>query len=207
MRSASSHCVLSAALRLAATSSSPACILDVRGAYLFANELWNALEAERSLRRVESLVGAPFIERLDGDDVRAVWSEALEDVLTGATASRSIAGEHNTLELARLTSTRIDPVTSSSGVLGVVLVRTVVRERHISDLYVVSHRLDAEYEEGGRVAQCPCCRRVRHRADTSAWELVPRWLAAPPSSARWVTCDLCAELHLGLTRGGADAAS
>jgi hypothetical protein len=207
MRSASSHRVLSAALRLAATSSSPACILDVRGAYLFANELWNALEAERTLRRVESLVGASFIDRLDGDDLRAAWSDALEDVLSGAAASRSIAGEHNTLELARLTSTRVDPITSSSGVLGLVLVRTVVRERPISDLYVLSHRLDAAYEEGGRIAQCPCCRRVRDRANPSAWELVPRWLAAPPSSARWVTCELCAELHLGLTQSAAYATS
>lgn len=204
MRSASPHSVLSAAIRLAATSSSPACILDVRGAYLFANDFWQVLEAERGLRRAESLVGAPFIERLDGDDLRAAWSRALQDVLSGTAASRSIAGEHNTTELARLTSTRIEPITSSNGVLGLVLVCTVVRERPVSDLYVVSHRPAAAYEDfEGRIAQCPCCRRARDRVDSSAWDIVPRWLAAPPPSARWITCDLCAELHLGLMRDAA----
>lgn len=198
-----SRSVLSSAIRLAATSSSPACILDVRCAYLFANDAWQMLEAARGALRPDSLVGAGFVEHLEGEDLRHAWLEALYDVLGGA-ASRSIAAEHNTPARARLTTTRIEPVASAHGVLGLVLVRTVVRERPLSELYVVSRRPDAAYvQPDGSITQCPCCRRARDRLDPSAWEIVPRWVAAPPPAARWTTCELCAELHLGRLRGAA----
>jgi hypothetical protein len=136
----SSHSLLSAAVRLAATSAAPACILDGRAAYLFANDPWRALEAERGTPRSEAIVGAAFVEHLDCDDVRQVWSEALRDVLSGAALSRSITSEHDTPTLARLTSTRVWPIASGGqGVAGLVLVRTVVRERPISDLHAVSN--------------------------------------------------------------------
>ncbi|HET7752442.1 MAG TPA: hypothetical protein VFK85_00915 [Anaeromyxobacteraceae bacterium] len=201
MRADSPQCVLTAAIRAAASASSPACVLDTRGAYLFANEAWLAIAAEHGTLRAESLVGSSVLDGLDGEDVRRSWQEALDDVLSGTAPSRSIAGEHNTTTLARLTSTRVEPIVSTHGVLGVVLVRSVVRERPISDLYVVSRRPGDAYEHvDGRVTQCPCCRRARDRADPTAWEIVPRWIAAPPPSARWITCDLCAELHLAPTR-------
>lgn len=199
-----SRSVLSSAVRLAATTCSPACLLDARGTYLFANDAWQVLEAQRGALRPESLVGAGFVEHLEGEDLRHAWTEALHDVLSGGAASRAIAGEHNTSELARLTTTRIEPVAWAHGVLGLMLVRTVVRERPLSDLYVVSHRPDAAYVQAdGSVTQCPCCRRARDRLDPSGWEIVPRWIAAPPPGTRWTTCDLCAELHLGRLRGAA----
>jgi hypothetical protein len=198
---ASSHSVLSAAVRLAASSSSPACILDGRGAYLFANDAWLAVIADRGTLRPEAVVGAAFLEHVEGDDLRQAWSEALRDVLSGTAPSRTIAGEHNTPTLARLTATRVEPIASAHGVLGLALARTVVRERPISELYVVSDRPDGAYaHEDGRVVQCPCCRRVRDRVEPASWEVVPRWIAAPPPSALGTTCDLCAELHLGLLR-------
>lgn len=198
---ASSHSVLSAAIRFAATSSSPACILDARGAYLFANDHWLSVIADRGTLRPESLVGAGFVEHLECDDLRQAWSEALREVLTGAAKSRSIAGEHNTPTLARLTATSVEPITSTFGILGLVLVRTIVRQRPISELYVVSDRPDGAYAEvDDPVMQCPCCLRVRDRLEPAVWDVVPRWIAAPPPSARWRTCELCAELHLGLVR-------
>jgi hypothetical protein len=135
---ASSESLLSAAVRLAATSPGPACILDGRGAYLFANDPWRVLEAERASVRPGASVGERFVESLDGEDLRQVWSEALDDVLSGAALSRSIASEHETATLARLTSTRVWPITSGGKVVGLVLVRTVVGERPVSDLFPVS---------------------------------------------------------------------
>lgn len=203
MRSASHHNALSAAIRHVATSPSPACILDGHGAYLFANDAWQRASSGRGRAGDgEPLVGRPFLDGLENDDLRRVWAVALDHVLSGAAQRRVVTGEDNTAAVARLTSTRLEPISARQGVLGLVLVRTTARERPIADVYAVSCRDAAAYEDGdGRVALCPCCRRARDVASTSLWELVPRWVSAPPDSARWITCELCAELHLGCSSG------
>jgi hypothetical protein len=103
--------------------------------------------------------------------------------------------EWNTPGRAALVATRLDPVVANGEAIGVAVVRAVVRARPLEEVYEIVHRgVDAYRGTAGAVAQCPCCRRLRDRAEPARWDLVPELLApAPP--VEHVLCELCAELH------------
>jgi hypothetical protein len=190
---------LSSAIRSLSASRWPGCILDPRGVFLFVNDAWERLppEAGGPLSRGEPLVGQRFAGGAASGAVRAAYASAIDDALANrGPRPRVVAGEWNDEETARLVSTRIDPLVAPDGVIGLVLQRTVVRERPVEEVYEVEDRGDEAYRgPDGRIEQCACCRRVRDAADPSRWDYVPR-LAAAGVEPAGATCELCAELHL-----------
>jgi hypothetical protein len=191
---------LSNAIRALSASRTPGCILDASGAFLFVNEPWERLPPEAGGQPASgaSLVGSAFVDSVSCPGVRDALSAAIRDALAArGPLPRVLPGEWNDAETARLVSTRIDPLLAADGIIGLVLQRTVVRERPIAEVYAVDDRGDAAYAGGdGRIAQCCCCRRVRDAADPARWEFVPR-LAARPAESALELCELCAELHVG----------
>jgi hypothetical protein len=199
MSSASPHQqALSAAIRSLAASGSPGCILDAAGAFLFVNEAWERLppDAGGPPPCGGPLVGTPFTDRLPEGPIRGACAAAVEGALASRSgAPRVLAGEWNDAATARLVSTRIEPLVADERVIGLVLSRSVVRERPVEEVYDVDDRGDAAYRgPAGELARCPCCRRVRDAADPERWEFVPRLAGDPATSA--VLCELCAELHV-----------
>jgi hypothetical protein len=190
---------ISTAIRTAAASRSPACILDTDGAFLFVNEAWEQLppEAGGPSAAGAPLVGSSFLAREAQTAIRDAWRSALAAALSGRAEPRIVASEWNDGETARLLSTRVDPIAAPGAVLGVVLRRSVARERPVDEVYAIGDRAEEDYRDArGRIVQCACCRRVRDPADASRWEFVRR-LALRPAEAARDLCELCAELHVG----------
>jgi hypothetical protein len=189
---------LSTAIRSLAASRSPGCILDTAGAFLFVNEAWERLppDAGGPPPCGTPLVGTPFAARLPDGPLRGACAAAVADVLASrGPAPRVLAGEWNDAATARLVSTRIAPLVAGDGVIGVVLSRSIVRERPVEEVYEVGDRGDAAYRDAaGALVRCPCCRRVRDVADPERWDFVPRLASDPAASS--ALCELCAELHV-----------
>jgi hypothetical protein len=191
---------LSTAIRQVGSLRTPACIVDAEARFLFVNDAWQRLppDAGGPVLAGAPLVGASFLDAERQPAIRAAWQAALAEVLAGRALPRVLASEWNDGETARLLSTRLEPVEAADGVVGVIVRRTVARERPVAEVYAIGSREDGAYAgDDGLIAQCACCRRVRCGAEPSRWEFVPR-LALRPADAARELCDLCAELHVGL---------
>lgn len=189
---------LSSAIRAVAGSGTPACIVDARGTFLFANEAWERLPPfAGGADGGTALVGRGFAEHLPAGPLRDTCARALADAVAGRRGTRVLTGEWNDAETARLVATRLEPLAVGAEILGVVLQREIARERPVAEVYEVEDRGDAAYRGPEGVVQCACCRRVRDVADEATWCYVPRLAVDGAATA---LCELCAELHVG---GGA----
>jgi hypothetical protein len=200
MASSPHQSALSAAIRTLAASRVPGCILDGAGTFLFVNEAWENLPAEAGGPGGAGgpLVGTRFADTMPPGPFRGACAAAVDDVLAARGPSpRVLTSEWNDQRSARLVSTRLEPLVAGGDVIGLVLQRSIVRERPIGDVYELEDLGDDAYRDAvGSIAQCACCRRVRAEADPERWDFVPR-LTARPRDAASALCPLCAELHVG----------
>ena len=201
MRTASHHNALATVIRGLAWRSSPACLVDRQGAILFVNNAWDdhaVTNGGAPSCLGNSLIGTSWIDHIRGEEVRTLYREILERVLTNREPRhRPVCqvGESNTPSTAALVSTQFEPVMQGGDAIAVGIVHSTVRVRPISEVYEIVHRpVDAYRDSRGELLMCSCCRRVRDPEWTDRWDLVPEILATPPPVS-YSLCDLCAELH------------
>jgi hypothetical protein len=205
VRTSAHHQVLASVIRALSAEKWPACLLDCQGTFLFVNEPWDRrVREERGSDESlsESLIGTGWLDSIQGEDARRVYSDLLARALTLRDQhARPIVQicESNTPTTARLVSTRIEPVLmQGADPIAVSVVHTTVRERPIEEVYDLVHRVaDAYRDDRGQIAQCSCCRRLKDPAEPERWDLVPELLMDPPPVSHQL-CELCAEIHYGV---------
>jgi len=204
MRTAAHHNALATVIRSLAAESSPACLLDTQGTFLFVNDAWDRYALENGGAPGclgSSLIGTCWLDHIKGPEARQIHATLLDRaVRTRGPHPRPVTqvGEANTATTAALISTRLEPVLQGGEPIAVRIVHRTVRVRPIAEVYEVVQRSADAYRDGtGAIAQCSCCRRVRDLAEPERWDFVPELLNGP----QWFThcvCELCAELHYGI---------
>ena len=185
---------LAAVIRGLSATREAGCLVDAGGTFLFVNEAWQREATAGGADGAE--IGTRWVDGLRGEQVRRAHAELLARALAPPhPRGLTLVAEANTATRAALVSTRLDPVLHAGEPLGVRVVRTVVRDRPVHEVYdVVDRPPDAYRGADGAVAQCPCCRRVRDPGDPGRWDLVPALLELP-IAAHDELCELCLALH------------
>ncbi|HET9596027.1 MAG TPA: hypothetical protein VFP65_10620 [Anaeromyxobacteraceae bacterium] len=184
---------LAAVIRGLSALRDAGCLVDAGGTLLFVNDAWQRGAAAGGDAAV---IGTSWLDGLRGEEVRRAHAELLSRALAPPhPRGLTLVAEANTATRAALVSTRLDPVLHAGEPLGVRVLRSVVRERPVEEVYdVVDRPPDAYRGPDGAVAQCPCCRRVRDPAAPDRWDLVPALLDLPVA-AHDELCELCRSLH------------
>jgi hypothetical protein len=207
LRALSNPNPLAVRIRVLSAENAPACLLDTEGTILFVNEAWERAareEAGGAGCMTEALVGKSWFDQISGEDPhrehQALFEQALLRRGAGPVGHVVQVSENNSPSTARLIATHFEPIVSPSReVLGMVITHRLVRERPMSDVYVVVSRPESEYRrEDGKVRQCSCCRRTLRADGTEEWEFVPDLLARPAGTTEYLFCPLCRELHYPL---------
>jgi hypothetical protein len=182
-------------IRGLSASREAGCLLDAGGSFLFVNAAWQR-EAAAASGDDAALIGTRWLDGLRGEEVRRAHADLLARALAPPhPGGLTLVAEANTATRAALVSTRLDPVLHAGEPLAVRVVRTVVRDRPVDEVYDVIDRPPGAYRgPDGAVAQCPCCRRVRDPGEPERWDLVPALLELPVA-AHDELCELCRSLH------------
>jgi hypothetical protein len=185
---------LAAVIRGLSATREAGCLLDAGGTFLFVNEAWQREASAGGSGAAE--IGTRWLDGVRGEEVRRAHAELLARALAPPhPRGLMLVAEANTATRAALVSTRLDPVLHGGEPLGVRVVRTVVRDRPVGEVYDVADRPpDAYRGPDGAVAQCPCCLRVRDPGEPERWDLVPALLDLPVA-AHDELCELCGALH------------
>jgi hypothetical protein len=194
------------AIRDLSSAREPACLLDLEGTVVFANEAWDRFAVANGGGPgvlASAIVGTRWLDHVQGEEPRRLHAILLERAFggegTGPGGALVQVSEANGPVVARLVATHLEPIRVQGGALvGLAVVHRVVRELPAAEVYAPVEGTAADYRDGaGLLEQCSCCRRTRRPgapADAE-WDFVPALVTAPPRDVRWDYCPLCVELH------------
>jgi len=185
-----------AAIHELSACADAAVLLDIEGSVLFANQGWERFSRLGGGFR-EAPVGTRLLDAIQGEELRQHLGLALARATQGPSPrALSLTMEGNEPDTARLVTLQISPVMAGTEPIGLTIVRRIVRELPVGEVYqVVEGTADDYRAPEGPVTQCCCCRRSRRPAAPEEWDFVPALVAAPPADTAFVYCPLCRELH------------
>jgi hypothetical protein len=166
--------------------------IDPRGRIVWLNPGWYEFASRNGGQQVIERfgLGACYLDGISGS-LRDLFERALRRSLATREPFEH-SYECSSASLHRLHRLRVLPVVGA----GFLLEHSQICELPSSEVPALA--LPARYvDEHGLVAQCSNCRKVR-RADRSAWDWVPEWVAQSPSGTTHGICEVCVGFYWGL---------
>jgi hypothetical protein len=135
-----------------------------------------------------------------GDELSAFYRDLFDRLMTGSGGERHF-GDCNTPDRFRLFSNRFEPLSEApdNRPLAVLVVTSLIEEAPIGERYWLARPDERRYRQPtSLILQCGGCRRVQVAGTAPRlWELVPEYVANPPSNVSHGLCELCREVRYG----------